>query len=116
MTIDAGESKGGAGEDDTLSKSIFEMQRLVQETVALRTAQHGAAFMSDEVMTRDHELEGWNSAAANKHVTESHGDDAGKLSSLQKRSLTSLPPRRPIPVPKYRCALPRDLPMRAKCK
>ena len=110
---DGGESKGDSGPDDTLSKRISEMQRVVQETLALRTSQHGAAYTSDEVMNSDHELEGLTSAAVNKHITESHGEDTGKLSSLQKRSLTSLPPRRPIPVPKFRCALPHDLPLRA---
>jgi len=81
-----------------LSQSVSEMQRKVQETCE----SNPMARLSFELDFQS------NEASANTVVDKEDGNDElknaekGKLSSKQKQALTSLPPKRPIPVPQFR--------------
>ena len=113
---EAGSAKDGtegaeedAGETDELSRSLSEMQRVVQETCASSAAQNSSAHETgkEEHAEAHSRADGYNAPGKDGGGPVA---DAARLSLLQKRALTSLPPRRPIPVPRFRCVLTFDLP------
>ncbi len=85
-------------EIEALSKSVSEMQRKIRETCD----SNPVARLSFQLESQKNEP----SANAGLHKEDGNGDNEnynrGKLSSKQKHALTSLPPKRPIPVPQFR--------------
>jgi hypothetical protein len=86
-------------EIEALSKSVSEMQRKIRETCD----SNPVARLSFQLESQRNEP----SANAGLHkedgsVDNENNNNKGKLSSKQKQALTSLPPKRPIPVPQFR--------------
>ena len=86
----------GMNQDEalSLSKSLWEMQRKVKETFALNPLAQLSSHATSQ--TSDNRGDGGLQEDGNA------GAQMGKLTSQQKRALTSLPPMRPVPVPQSR--------------